>query len=212
MSPLLQQLQLPVQPLQPRQYPLTPSPKQPPTPSSPRTSMTSPGRGNARSPRPGVANSPRQVVQSGGGSTLQQQLMQPPSIKYPQSLVTVSQQGGGASPRYSVPIVTTTQSILSAQLSQPPRSSSISLTRTPNNPIVVSSPDIVSVSQAAAAQGGYIQVSQGGQILQVAPQSLIQQHNQSQECVIIDIILCTKLWHLLQRKGFIIIHLKLSYH
>ena len=191
MSPLLQQLQLPVQPLQPRQYPLTPSPKQPPTPSSPRTSMTSPGRGNARSPRPGVANSPRQVVQSGGASTLQQQLMQPPSIKYPQSIVTVSQ-GGGASPRYSVPIVTTTQSILSAQLSQPPRSSSISLTRTPNNPIVVSSPDIVQVSQA---QGGYIQVSQGGQILQVAPQSLIQQHNQSQACLTIDNVitfLCRK--------------------
>ena len=180
-SPLLQQLQQPVQPLQSRQYPSSPSPKQQhhhtPT-SSPRSSMTSPGRSTARSPRPGMVGSPRQVVNAPGGgiSTLQQQLMQPPSApKYLNpggQVVTVSHSGPAGSPlRYSSvqpnTVTTTTQSILSAQLSQPPRSSSISLTRT-NNPIVVSSsPDIVHVT-SQPAQPGLFQMSQGGQMSKMA--------------------------------------------
>lgn len=162
-SPLLQQLQQPVQPVQPRQYVSSPSPKHHAPPSSPRTNISSP-RGSARSPRPSLvqANSPRQVT----ASSLQQQLMQPPAPRYA-AAQSVLQTATG---RYTVPV--TTQSILSAQLSQPPRSSSISLTRTNNNPqqtIVVTSPEIVQVSQSqgASSSGGFIQVSQG-QILQLA--------------------------------------------
>ena len=104
-SPLLQQLQQPVQSAtSPRAYPaaLTSPRAQPPPPASPRTGVTS--------PRP--TPSPRQMPQSpsaraptpGSGqiSALQQQLMQPPAPRYP---VTVS----------------SGHSILSAHLTAPPR-------------------------------------------------------------------------------------------
>ena len=104
-SPLLQQLQQPVQSAtSPRAYPagLTSPRGQPPPPASPRAGVTS--------PRP--SPSPRQMPQSpsaraptpGSGqiSALQQQLMQPPAPRYP---VTVS----------------SGHSILSAHLTAPPR-------------------------------------------------------------------------------------------
>ena len=106
MSPLLQQLQQPVQTVPPRLYAsaggLT-SPKHPP--SSPRTNATSPRSIQpAQSPRSVLPASPRQSSAASSASSLQQQLMQPPA----------------SAPRYSTPV--TTHSILSAQLSQPPRS------------------------------------------------------------------------------------------
>ena len=158
MSPLLQQLQQPVQSVHSRLYGGTgslTSPKQPPM--SPRTNVTSPRSIQpAQSPRSVLPASPRQVTVGSvgsGGSSLQQQLMQPPQA-----------------PRYSVAV--TTHSILSAQLSQPPRSS----TAQPGL-MAVTSQGLVPVSShtqqqqqnlVQVSQGQIIQVSQAGQVLAVS--------------------------------------------
>ena len=106
-SPLLQQLQQPVQSAtSPRAYPagLTSPRGQPPPPASPRAGVTSPRP--APSPRQiGMPQSPSARAPTPGSgqiSALQQQLMQPPAPRYP---VTVS-------PGHS---------ILSAHLTAPPR-------------------------------------------------------------------------------------------
>jgi len=160
MSPLLQQLQQPVvQSVHSRLYQtgLT-SPKQPP--ASPRTNVTSPRSIQpAQSPRSVLPGSPRQ-----SNPVVHQQLMQPPA------------------PRYPTP---TTHSILSAQLSQPPRSSNVSLLQNSQGLMAVTSQGLVPVSNqqnlVQVSQGQILHVSQpgmGSQILHVSQSGVLQ--NQSQ--------------------------------
>jgi len=138
MSPLLQQLQQPIQPVNPsRLYPspgLT-SPRQPTTPS-PQPILTSPR--HAPSPRPlQPVPSPRPPP-SPRTSTLHHQLMQPPAPRYtiPTQSILSAQLSAPITPR------STTQSLLSQQLQQPPHN----LLHQPPLIATHSSPSIVSVT------------------------------------------------------------------
>ena len=152
-SPLLQQLQQPVQSAtSPRtSYPTLTSPRHHP-PASPRPGVTSPRP--AQSPR--SINPPTSPAVS-SMSALQQQLMQPPAPRYP----------------------VTTHSILSAHLTAPPRNSSATATAAgqpgmmivSNNAQQHQAPTQQVVSVALPEQNGANNVATGGQTVQLVQQS-----------------------------------------
>lgn len=109
MSPLLQQLQQPIQSVNPGRLYSTSltSPRQTSTPS-PQPNLTSP-----RPLQPAPSPRPLQPAQSPRASALQQQLMQPPSIRYQSPGQSI------LSAQLSAPITSRpTQSLLSQQLQQ----------------------------------------------------------------------------------------------